>query len=1056
VRVDHYLRCSGVLFAFVAWEAGSAAAQEYSGKLQGRIKAVSGAALPSAQVAIPGTAYGASADTNGYYFINNLPVGTYSVRGQLIGFAPAQVRGVRILGGQTTDLDIVLQEAAIMVTGVTVTVAVNPIVPRDQVTTKTIVSGELVRDLPMDNLRDIVTLQPGVVLTGGAGGLQDGFSIRGSRPGEAQIYIDGAPVRPVASASLTFAPAAGNLTERQMPQIGTNALEEVTVTTGALAASQGNAQAGVVSYTTRAGGDRLSGSFDYETDEPFGNAVSQGLNRFAGAVGGPLPGVPRLRFFVSGVLQGERSSGVGSRLNAGWGWDKVPTFVNGGLDTTVNWSEGDGGDVRSVAIPRFVQVTGVCGTLGSDATTAARDIRNNYGFDCQGGRLPMNWQTDTQLQGKLLYSYGLGSGVSLTALANGKQRRFWPGAAILNPALFQGQHGWSRAAILNLSHQVFREADRALGFNLTASWQEDNLLAGLLDPAYEVSSRFPALGIELSTVRFAGLDAIPYPVTDELVLLWLAGRGGSVPYSGRDDLRPVQEFRLNPMAMAGGEWFTQGVDGDGQMHRERRYTTQLTADWQIDRFNRLTLGGEGHWTTVAHWETGSVLLSSFAWLFRESPTTYALYGSDRLDLGDLVLEVGLRWDYFHTHARFPKVPGELYYAPAVDSTLDSMAVGYARATYPGVGHSAWSPRVRVSFPVTEWTDLRLSYGKQVQQPDLYFTFWNNDVTFGQTILYEFGARHAFSRGTVLDVAFYNKDIRSEISLRKVKYDDPQNPGAPIFPFVFLNLDYGYVRGADVKLDLRLGGGFAGSAGYGYQTSRSTGSDPLSVARQTITQVTVDSIGPAQAVNVTNFDRTHNVLATLAWAVSDGSAAARLFGGALRNVGLFATARYQSGLPYTRLDRGGDRVGAFNDSRLPPLRNVDARLTKGFSLGRVDATAYLDARNLLNFRNTINVFRETGNVSYSLDRETNIDNEVLQLRGEAGTSDVDVGNCAESPLNPVNCVALNRAEARYGDGDGLFTEVEQRRAFGAWYDMVSGAQWFYGPPRRIRFGVQLSF
>jgi hypothetical protein len=1045
------------------WGAGETAAQEYSGKLQGRLTSTAGSILPAAQVLLLGTALGAVTDVNGFYFINNVPVGIYTVRAQLIGYAPAEARGIQIQGGQTTDLNVILQESAIAVTGVTV-MGAGAGAPRDEVASKTIVTGELIRNLPVDQLLNIVTLQPGVVELGG----QDGFSLRGSRPGEVQTYIDGAPVRPVASSfRIRNGVAAGNRSERQTPEVPTIGAEEVTVTTGALAPSQGNAQAGAITYTTRAGGERASGSFSWETDEPFANTISQGLNRFEGALGGPVPGIPRLRYFVSGALQGARSSGAEVRIGGGFfraqglaaGWDQVPTYIPGAPDTTVVYPI-DATTTRSIIIPTFIQTTGVCGSLGSNATAVSRAIQRNYGFACQGARLPMNWRTDAQLQSKLLYSYGLGSTVSITGLANGTQRRLWPALNILDPALFQGEHRWSRAAILNLSHQVFRRTSQSLAINLNASWQRDQLFAGPLTPEYELSSRSPALGIELGSIRFSGLDAIQYPVTHQLVLAQLGNLGVVVPYEGRDDLRNSQEFRINPMGVATSGWYSRGMEQDAQMHWERRYTAQLAVDWQANRLHRLTFGGEGLWTTVAHWEAGNLTNRSTAGMYRESPVVYALFGSERLDLGDFVLELGVRWDYFHTHSRFPN---RFVYEPLVHNTVDSIAAWYTRTTIPGVGHAALSPRVRVSFPVAEHTDLRLSFGRQVQVPEFFFTFGNNDVTFGQTIMYEFGMRQALSPQAILDVALYNKDIRSELSLRRTRFPNPRNPGQFTFPPVVLNLDFGHARGGEIRLDLRPGSGLQATVSYAYQTSRSTGSDPLAVFYGTISQIfNIDSVSPAQSLSVADFDRTHTGLATVTWSVPRGSALARLGGGILKDVAVFATARYQSGLPYTSQDRSGRRLPLHNDARQPPVANVDARVTKTFTRGRLAAVAYLDVRNVLNFRTVSAINPVTRTIDDSIGREGSIANELLVLHGEAevnGQTDpshIDVSHCFTWPQDPVDCAALSRTEARYGNGDGWFTLDEQRRAFLAAYTLLNGPQWFYRPPRRVRIGVEVSF
>jgi len=117
-----------VLFATV----GPAAAQQTTGKLEGTVTDQAGGPLANAQVIVVGTSFGSVTDAKGYYFINNLPVGTYTLRAQFIGYAPNEVQGVRILGGQTITQNVKLSPSAVVVTGVTVTTAANPLVPRDE------------------------------------------------------------------------------------------------------------------------------------------------------------------------------------------------------------------------------------------------------------------------------------------------------------------------------------------------------------------------------------------------------------------------------------------------------------------------------------------------------------------------------------------------------------------------------------------------------------------------------------------------------------------------------------------------------------------------------------------------------------------------------------------------------------------------------------------------------------------------------------------------------------------------------------------------------------
>ncbi len=135
--------------AAVVLGAGVLSAQGVTGKIEGTVRDQSGAPLNGAQVFIVGTAFAAVSNERGYYFINNVPAGVFVVRGQYIGYSPGEVRNVRVFAGQTMTINIPLEQRAIEVSGVTVTVEQTPIVPRDQVTSKPIVGGEVIAALPV-------------------------------------------------------------------------------------------------------------------------------------------------------------------------------------------------------------------------------------------------------------------------------------------------------------------------------------------------------------------------------------------------------------------------------------------------------------------------------------------------------------------------------------------------------------------------------------------------------------------------------------------------------------------------------------------------------------------------------------------------------------------------------------------------------------------------------------------------------------------------------------------------------------------------------------------
>src|SRR5256886_3968634 len=166
-RVRHAFGCllgSGLAAAVALLvAAASLVAQGTTGKIEGTVTDQQGAAIANAQVTVVGTAFGALTSDKGYYFINNVPVGTYTVRARFIGYTPAEVPSVRVQGGQTNTTNIKLTPSAVAIGPVTVEAAAQPLVPRDQVTSKTIVSGQQFDRLPVQDVRDVIRLEPGVV-----------------------------------------------------------------------------------------------------------------------------------------------------------------------------------------------------------------------------------------------------------------------------------------------------------------------------------------------------------------------------------------------------------------------------------------------------------------------------------------------------------------------------------------------------------------------------------------------------------------------------------------------------------------------------------------------------------------------------------------------------------------------------------------------------------------------------------------------------------------------------------------------------------------------------
>ena len=212
-RVARSLALAAVVLALGA---GTLLAQGSTGKIEGRVRDQAGAPIANAQVFIVGTAFNALTNPQGYYFINNVPAGTVSVRAAFIGYKSTQVDGVRVLAGQTITVDVQLEQTAVEIQEITVVSQTQPLVPRDEVTTKQRIDGSVAAELPVDRINDVLALQPGVTVDN-AGNL----SIRGGRNNEAATYVDGVPVQ-AGYRGDAFVGSAGSAIN-----IGTGAFEDI-------------------------------------------------------------------------------------------------------------------------------------------------------------------------------------------------------------------------------------------------------------------------------------------------------------------------------------------------------------------------------------------------------------------------------------------------------------------------------------------------------------------------------------------------------------------------------------------------------------------------------------------------------------------------------------------------------------------------------------------------------------------------------------------------------------------------------------------------------------
>ncbi len=898
--------------------------------------------------------------------------------------------------------------------------------------------------LPIDDPASAFSQIPGVFLRGGDAGLlpSASLSIRGGVPNSAATYVDGAPVRSLITGTPFLIPAL-------------NGISGLDVTTGLTGVELSDIQNGVVEYHTPAGSARFQTHWAAHTDNPFGSVASVGYNRFAGDVSGPLA-VPGLTFFASGMVQGQSSQYLG------FGAQNVPAFEVGGIDTVVHVVNTNGQGLESVAVPTYVQMN-------------------------QGLQRPFDWRTQIQFQGKVQWVYGAGSSISLTGLAGGLQERNTPGTALGDPFLYSGGHEWTRLAVLNW-HQRITDA---FAFESVMSLGSDYVLTGSLDPASETGTRDPSLGIELSSLNFSSFGAIGVPLDEQIIKDIRTNSGLRVAYLNQTQYRNAQPYRMNPYAMQQGGFYTTGVDAPLALSSEQRRTGRWELQWRVpDQRQYVTVGIDADGADLTSYSGGSPLTELFLDAWTASPHRTGLFFQDVISLGSVTLEAGIRHDRVNPGVMLSNTPGFTFSDPRWDQTLNSTSpdaqyeASLAQVFQPTKDQSFVTPRVRLSWVIDDATSVRAGFGQTLVTPpaglvaagsnaDLTFTnandFFGRDVTDGKASDIEGGIKRWFDANTSVDLSGYYYFHIPSYGSRIENFDDPTNPGRQLTINVLGRDNNAYLWGFDVGVAHEFGHVVAASLSYGF--NKNGFEDVQPIVLPPISGV------PTVVINQPGALTNHEFAAAVHATVPDDWAREG-WRSALKNVAAVLQFRMINGIPYTPLQNVGagttapgfnfglnaTQAGDINSERLPWTKLLDLRLTKGVRMNGMDWTIFADVRNLLNFKNLYGIYAETNDTANSLFLHNKIAAEFVNLANEASSNGALSGSSVTLPADcgswrgeagPVDCVMLKRAEARFGNGDGVYTLAEQTKAFTTYFNSFYGASRFYGPQRTVRVGLSLA-
>jgi outer membrane receptor protein involved in Fe transport len=251
-----------LFLGLVAVSATAGRAQTTVGNIRGHVRDAGGAAIPDAQIAARNVqtnqTRGTLSQSSGFYYLGGLQPGNYELSVRRVGLAP-QTIPVRLLIGQTLDLDFALSDVATTLAGVNV-IAEQGIETRTSEQATNVDERQLEQIPTADrNLLQFTTLSPGVTLQNARlNDVKKTFSIGAQGPEQINLFIDGASYKN----DLIKGGIAGQDASRGNP-FPLGAVQEFRVLTQNYKAEYQKASSGIITAKTKSGGTVWEGSAFY-------------------------------------------------------------------------------------------------------------------------------------------------------------------------------------------------------------------------------------------------------------------------------------------------------------------------------------------------------------------------------------------------------------------------------------------------------------------------------------------------------------------------------------------------------------------------------------------------------------------------------------------------------------------------------------------------------------------------------------------------------------------------------------------------------------------------
>ena len=777
-------------------------------------------------------------------------------------------------------------------------------------------------------------------------------------------------------------------------QIENDNIQELQVISGTFNAEYGRALTGVVNMVTKDGGNQFEGSLHtYAGDYQSSDKIYNNLNN----------------------LDLEDDYSVSASLSGPILKDKVTFYSSGRVNQSKGWLNG---------LQTF--------TIYGD--TIFKDQNNNRYLDGNEEQKDpyykgLNWHSSWSTQNKVTFNLLKGTTFKINTILNSRESQDYNFALQLLEDAQITNFNRGRFLGLSISHTLSPTSFLQVNVSENKYNYESYLFEDPLDNRY----------ITPDSLFLARLEnRIPDHIIEQY--------GDQVQYFPAYSL------------------YRAGVDNRRFKRETKTNNYKLDFTSQINKYNQVKLGLD--------FSSHSLMLDTYSLLdstltdqvytpiipdkesftrsyYVRKPTEFAIYAQDKIEYGDMIINLGLRYESFNPNAKIPNNIHEPYIKDPRNPALDTLSnveleninwgdisyteidsngneVSYTYADYysrfndqPNLNQkTGWwknttvksllSPRAAVAYPISDKGVIHFAYGYFFKIPDFsllydetdyklsetgsnFGIFGNPDLEPETTVSYELGLKQEVALNTRLELKAFYRDARNYVSS-----GIPIDLGDGKAYYTFVNKDYSNSRGIIVTAYRRFSNFIGGQLDYTYQVAEGANSNPVEEFGAVLA-----GNEPTRSIIPLDWDQTHSL---------NGSIFANY-----KEWGANTVFQFGAGYPYTpqitNYESQGEVLSTVllrNSRRKPSTFRVDVKLHRGIKIGDLNGKFYIRIQNLTDRRNHISVYGDSGKANQTIE----------QARAQA--------------ISPFEPMRPNTLEQFFNRPD--------------WYD----------PPRQIQMGLQIAW